>query len=44
MPNMSCSSCVTTFDIHLGRLHIVLCKEITFLSSFLMVGSANVMM
>ena len=39
MPNMSCGSCVTTFDIHYGRPHIDLCREIFFLSSFLMARS-----
>ena len=39
VPNMSCGSCITTFDIHFGRPHIVLCRAITFLSSFLMTGS-----
>ena len=27
------------FDIHFGRLEMVSCKAITFMSSFLMVGS-----
>ena len=36
VPNMSCGSCVTAFDIHFGRPHMVLCRAIIFLSSFLM--------
>jgi hypothetical protein len=39
VPNMSWGSCVTAFDIHFGRPHIVLCREIILLSSFLMAGS-----
>lgn len=39
MLNISCGSCVTSFDIHFGRPHIVLCRAITFMSSFLMVES-----
>ena len=39
MPNMSCGNCVTTFDIHFGKPHLVLCRAIIFLSSYLMVGS-----
>jgi hypothetical protein len=26
VPNMSCGNCVTAFDIHFGRPHIVLCR------------------
>ena len=39
MPNIAWGSCVTAFDIHFGRPQIVLCKAITFVSSFLMAGS-----
>ena len=39
MPNMSCGNSVTAFNIHFRRPHIVLCRAITFLSSFLMAGS-----
>ena len=39
VPNITWGSCVTAFDIHFGRPHMVLCKAITFLSSFLMAGS-----
>lgn len=34
LPNMSCGSCVTSFNMHLGRPHVVLCTTIIFLSSF----------
>ena len=36
---MSCGNCVTAFDIHFGRPHIVLCRAIIILSSFLMARS-----
>ena len=39
VPNMSWGSCVTAFDIHFRRPHIVLCRASIFLSSFLMAGS-----
>ena len=39
VPNMSWGSCVTVFDIQFGSPHIVLCRAITLLSSFLMAGS-----
>lgn len=35
-PNMSCGSCLTTFNMHFGRSQIVLCRVVTFMSSFLM--------
>ena len=38
VPNISCGSCVTAFDIHFGRLHMILCSAIIFLSNFLMAG------
>ena len=38
VPNMSCSNCVTTFDIHFGKPHMVLCRAMIFLSNFLMAG------
>ena len=39
VPNISCGSCVTALDVHFDSPHIVLCKEIILLSSFLMAGS-----
>lgn len=30
VPNISCSSCMTAFDIQFGRPHIDLCREIIF--------------
>ena len=39
VPNISWGSWVTAFDIHFGRPHIILCRAIIFLSSFLMAGS-----
>ena len=39
MSNMSYGNCVTAFDIHFGRLHIALCRAVTFLSSFFMADS-----
>ena len=38
VPNISCGSCVTAFDIHFGRPHMILCSAIIFLSNFLMAG------
>ena len=37
--NIYCSSCVTTLDKYFGSPHIVLCRAIILLSSFLMSGS-----
>ena len=37
-PNISCGSCVTTFDMHFGKPHMDLCSAIIFLPSFLMAG------
>lgn len=39
LPNILGGNCVIAFDIYFGRPHIVLCKAITSLSSFLMAGS-----
>ena len=39
LPNIYWGSCVTVLDIYFGRPHIVLCRAIIFLSSFLMAGS-----
>ena len=38
VPNILCGSCMTAFDIHFDRSHMVLCTAIIFLSSFLMAG------
>ena len=39
VPNIFCGSCVTAFDRHFGRPHMVLWRAILFLSNFLMAGS-----
>ena len=39
VPNISRGSYVTALDIHFGSPHIVLCRVIIFLSSFLMARS-----
>ena len=39
VPSISCGSCVTTLDMHFGSPHIVLCRAIILLSSFLMARS-----
>lgn len=39
VPNISCGYCVTTLDKYFGSPHIVLCRAIILLSSFLMVGN-----
>ena len=39
MANICWGSYVTAFDIYFGKPHIVLCRAITLLSSFLMAGS-----
>ena len=39
VPNISCGNWVTALDIHFGSPHIVLCRAIILLSSFLMAGN-----
>ena len=39
VPNISCGSCVTVLDMHFSSPHIVLCRAIILLSSFLMAVS-----